>query len=186
MILVIGLGNPGNKYKKTRHNIGFIILDNILGKIDWNKSSKANTLFYQNIIAEETIEYLKPQTFMNNSGISVSYVYKKHQVKPENIIIIHDDLDLPFSKIKISYDRGDGGHNGIKSIMNYLNLQSFIRIRVGISVWDENGILRKPNVLSRFSKNEINILKKDISPVINKIIETIINDGREVAMNKFN
>lgn len=186
MILIIGLGNPGEKYKKTRHNVGFIVLDKILDKIDWSKSSKAKTLFYQDTIVGETVEYLKPQTFMNDSGFSVSYTQKKHEIKSEDIIVIHDDLDLPFNKIKISYDRGDGGHNGIKSIMNYLGSQSFIRIRVGISILDENGILRKPNVLSQFSKKEINILEKNISPTIKEILETIIKNDKETAMNKYN
>ncbi len=186
MKLIVGLGNPGKEYKNTRHNIGFLILNNILSEVKWNKSSKANTLFYKDSIGEEVIEYLKPQTFMNDSGISVSYAQKKHRIKSENIIIIHDDIDLSVGRVKISYDRGDGGHNGIKSIMNHLGSQSFIRIRVGVSILDENQIIRKPNVLGKFSKNEIDIINKNISLLVKDIINSLVVEGREIAMNKFN
>jgi len=182
MILIVGLGNPGEEYKNTRHNIGWIILDNILKNIKWEKSSKGKLLSYQ----DSDIEYIKPQTFMNESGLSVSYVQKKHELNSENIIIIHDDIDLPFAQIKISYDRGDGGHNGIKSIMNHLKSQSFIRVRVGVSILDDNNILRKPDVLGSFSKNDLEIIKEKISPNINEIIQTIITKGKDKAMSLFN
>ncbi len=186
MILIIGLGNPGIKYKNTRHNMGFIILDNILDKIDWNKSSKANALYFRDKIDSKEIEYLKPQTFMNESGFSVSYAQKKYEIKSEDIVVIHDDVDLPFGKIKISYDKGDGGHNGIKSIMNHIKSVSFVRIRVGISILDESQIMHKPNVLGKFSIAEMKIIKEDISTKVNSIIQTLVKEGREVAMNKFN
>lgn len=186
MILIIGLGNPGQKYEKTRHNVGWIIFDELLKDVDWSKSSKAKTLYFNNMIGEEKVEYLKPQSFMNESGLSVSYAQKKHKIESENIIVIHDDIDLPVGKIKISYDRGDGGHNGIKSIMDHLGSQSFIRIRVGVSILDENKILRKPNVLGNFSKEEFKIIDKDVSLTVGKILETIVTEGKEAAMNKFN
>jgi len=182
MILIVGLGNPGKEYKNTRHNVGFIILDDILKDINWEKSSKGKLLYYR----DSDIEYIKPQTFMNESGLSVSYVQKKHELNSENIIVIHDDIDLPFSQIKISYDRGDGGHNGIKSIMNHLKSQSFVRVRVGVSILDENNILRKPDVLGTFSKNDLEIIKEKISPSVHEVIQMIITEGKEIAMNKFN
>jgi len=186
MILVIGLGNPGEKYQKTRHNVGWIIFDSLLVNADWDKSSKAKTLYYHNLIGEKEVEYLKPQTFMNESGFSVSYAQKKHGVESENIIVIHDDIDLPVGKIKVSYDRGDGGHNGVKSIMDHLGSQSFIRIRIGVSILDENEVLRKPNVLGNFSKEELETINKDVAPTVAKILEIIVTKGKESAMNKFN
>ncbi|MCX6754910.1 MAG: aminoacyl-tRNA hydrolase [Candidatus Nomurabacteria bacterium] len=182
MILIVGLGNPGIEYKNTRHNIGWIILDNILKNINWEKSSKGKLLYHR----DDGIEYIKPQTFMNESGLSVSYIQKKYELNSQDIIVIHDDIDLLFNQIKISYDRGDGGHNGIKSIMNHLKSQSFIRIRVGVSILDENNILRKPDVLGAFSKNDLEIIKEKISPNIHEVIQSIILEGKEIAMNKFN
>ena len=186
MILIVGLGNPGNKYEKTKHNVGFLILDKIVGEKNWNKSSSAKTLFFRKVIDDQETEYLKPQTFMNNSGFTVSYVQKKHNILSSDIIIIHDDLDLELGRIKISYDRGDGGHNGIKSIMESLGSQSFIRIRIGVSILDENKVLRKPNVLSIFSKKDLEMIEEEVATKVDSIIEIILKDGREVAMNKFN
>ncbi len=186
MILIIGLGNPGRKYEKTRHNIAWIIFDSILEKVEWNKSSKGNFLFYKTFVEKQSIEYIKPQTFMNNSGDSVSYAQRKYEIVPQDIIVIHDDIDLPVGKIRISYDHGDGGHNGVKSIINHLGSQSFIRVRIGVSILDENNILRKPNVLSNFSKAEFRIINKDIIPLVNEIIKALIEKGKEFTMNKFN
>lgn len=174
------------KYEKTRHNAGFIILNSILGDVSWNKSSKANAFYFWDKGGAQEVEYLKPQTFMNNSGRAVSYAQKNHDLEAENIVVVYDDIDLPFGKIKISYDRGDGGHNGVKSIMDHLGSQSFIRIRVGVSILDENEILRKPDVLSKFSKKEFELLEKDISSTVKEIIEMISKEGKDSAMNKFN
>lgn len=182
MMLIVGLGNPGEKYKNTKHNIGWIILDSILGDANWKRSSKGKLLHYK----DDDVIYIKPQTFMNESGFSVFYFQKKYKLKPEDVIVVHDDIDLSFGQIKISYDRGDGGHNGIKSIINHLKSQSFIRIRIGVSVLDENNILRKPDVLSAFSKSSLEIIKKEISPNILNVIRSVILEGKEIAMNKFN
>jgi len=186
MFLIIGLGNPGGEYKNTRHNVGFIILDDINGKNDWQKSSKGKTLYFKQNVGSEEAEYLKPQTFMNNSGFSVAYARKKHDILPENIIVIHDDIDFPLGKVRISYDRGDGGHNGVKSIMEHLDSKSFIRIRVGVSILDNNNVMRKPNVLGNFSKIELSLIEKEIVPRINSIIKTIIDEGLPATMNKWN
>lgn len=186
MTLIIGLGNPGEKYEKTRHNVAWLIFDSLNKNFDWqnNKYAKAN-LAMTNIDAEDII-FIKPETFMNKSGEILKYFEKEFKITNEDLIVIHDDIDLPFGKIKISYDRGDGGHNGVKSIMDHLGSKLFTRIRVGVSLLDENNILRKPDVLSTFSSEEIEIIKKSISPSIAKILETIIIKGRGEAMNKFN
>lgn len=185
MYLVVGLGNPGEEYEKSRHNVGFILLDSIVSGV-WEKSSKANTFYFKGEIKNEEVEYLKPQTFMNESGFSVAYAEKKHSILPEHIIVIHDDIDLPLGTIRISFDRGDGGHNGIKSIFQHLGSREFVRVRVGISIIDETGVLRKPDVLGNFSKSDLEKLKTDIAPKVSSILESIIVDGREKAMTLYN
>ena len=195
MILIVGLGNPGAQYEYTRHNAGFIILDNILKDVDWTKSHKANTLFYREIKHKREIEYLKPETFMNNSGTAVLYAKTKHKVKPENIIVIHDDVDLPFGSVKISFNRSSGGHKGVESIIKKINSKEFIRIRVGIMPPIPTDHLKKPKrkdeeamhkfVLGNFKEEELKVIKK-ISKTIAEMIETIIKDGRDKAMNIYN
>lgn len=193
MILVVGLGNPGEKYKYTRHNVGFITLDNILGNDSWMKSIKANTLYFKNFIGKTEVEYLKPETFMNNSGSAVLYAKNKHKIKPENIIAIYDDIDLPFGQIKISFNRSSGGHKGIESIIKKIKSKNFIRIRVGITPTTPMGKLKKPVgeekmlgfILGNFKDNELKELEK-LSKKIEKIIETIIKEGKDKAMSLYN
>ena len=116
MIAIFGLGNPGEKFKKTRHNLGFLILDKLQengGFSDWQKN-KAGICFYSwGVIAGQKIELIKPLTFMNDSGRTVAYVAKKHEINPEKIYIVHDDIDLSLGKIKISKSRGAAGHKGV-------------------------------------------------------------------------
>lgn len=195
MILIVGLGNPGAQYEYTRHNAGFIILDNILKDVDWTKSHKANTLFYREIKHKREIEYLKPETFMNNSGTAVLYAKTKHKVRPENIIVIHDDVDLPFGSVKISFNRSSGGHKGVESIIKKINSKEFVRIRVGVMPPIPTDHLKKPKrkdeeamhkfVLGNFKEEELKVIKK-ISKTIAEMIETIIKEGRDKAMNIYN
>ena len=111
MKLVVGLGNPGNEYKNTRHNVGYIVVDNYLGSVLWQK--KFQGLIYKK---NNTI-FLKPTTYMNLSGISVKKVIDYYKIPIDNILIIHDDLDLPLGKYKIKFNSSSGGHNGIKSLI---------------------------------------------------------------------
>ena len=186
MILIIGLGNPGKKYEKTRHNVAWKIFDNLNKNFNWQFSKYAKANIAMTNINEANVIFIKPETFMNKSGEILNYFEKEFKIMNEDLIVIHDDIDLSLGRIKISYDRGDGGHNGIKSIMDHLGSQSFTRIRIGVSILDENEILRKPDVLSNFSDDELEIINKDISPIVGKILETIITQNMEVAMNKFN
>ncbi len=118
MILIVGLGNPGNEYEQSRHNTGFIMLDFVLGKVEWKQSSGTKALFYKDSIAKRSAIYLKPQTFMNNSGVAVSYTQnEKTKIKPQDIIVVYDDVDLPIGSYKISFNRSSGGHNGLESII---------------------------------------------------------------------
>ena len=185
MYLLVGLGNPGNQYEKTRHNVGWIVLHNLFPNTDWKENKYAKCIETHEEISDTVIHAIKPQTFMNESGISLEYFVQKEGIDPQNIIVIYDDIDLPLGKIKISFDRGSGGHNGIKSIEEHLGSREFIRIRIGISRLLENGELIKPNVLGHFESSEFETLKK-VSETVESILKTIFKEGKEKAMTKFN
>jgi PTH1 family peptidyl-tRNA hydrolase len=142
MLYIIGLGNPGEKYKNTRHNIAWLVMDELF-PTNWSYNKYMNA----DIRTGHYGIYIKPQTFMNNSGEVISFLKKEVDFEPEHVLVMYDDIDLAFGEIRISYDRGDGGHNGIKSITNHLGSKKSIRIRMGISRKIEEGRLAKPNVL---------------------------------------
>ncbi len=193
MHLIVGLGNPGDKYKNSRHNVGFILLDDIVS--DWTSDKYSNSLISKN---SESI-FVKPQTFMNNSGSSVKHLSEKFPVPSENVVVIHDDIDLPFGSKKIVFESGAGGHNGVGSIIDNLGTNKFIRIKVGIAPTDADGRAIKPKpgifqsqksavakyVMKDFSKGDQDKLKA-LAKEIRSAIEIIVKDGRQVAMNRFN
>lgn len=193
MILIAGLGNPGNEYEQSRHNTGFIMLDFLLGKIKWEQSSGTKALYYKDSISGKKVEYFKPMTFMNNSGLAISYAQIKHKLKTENIIVIYDDVDLPIGSYKISFNRSSGGHNGLESIIKKLKSREFVRIRIGISPVSPSGKIKKIKgeekilkfLLGKFKENELKELKK-ISKKIKDIIEVITTESKEKAMSLFN
>ncbi len=135
MILIVGLGNPGTKYKKTRHNIGFRVLDEFQIENNFSNfefSKKSNSLISDGVVKDKTILLAKPQTFMNNSGKAVKALINFYKMKISDIIVIHDDIDLVFGTIRISEKRGSAGHKGVKSIIKELGTKDFTRIRIGI------------------------------------------------------
>lgn len=175
----------GDKYKNTRHNVAWIIFENIFSNLNWQKNKYAESILANTRINDTDVLIVKPETFMNESGRVIPYLMKTYGTSSEKIIVVHDDIDLPIGNIKISYDRGDGGHNGVKSIMSVLGTKEFIRIRVGVSILDEEGILRKPDVLGNFSQEEQKQLE-NISQKTALIIETIIKNGLDKAMTQYN
>lgn len=193
MIIVVGLGNKGDEYIKTRHNTGFIILDFIAGIKDWNESKSSNALIKKEGLGKKQIEFVKPMTFMNNSGIAVLSEATKNKVKTEKIIVIYDDMDLPIGRIKISFNRSSGGHNGIESIIKKLKTKEFVRIRVGISPHTPAGKIKKPSgekavldfLLKDFKESEIAELKK-VSKKIKEAIEVFVIDGKDKMMSLYN
>jgi len=189
MKLIVGLGNPGRSYAGNRHNIGFICLRHFARtqgvKFDQKKGlARVGT----GAVAGNNVVLARPQTYMNNSGQSVSRLVRKFSVKPEDLLVIHDDLDLPLAKVRISSGSGSGGHKGIKSIIAELGTREFTRIRVGI------GRQANPNpteddiiayVLSDFTPEE----KKAVNQIIPRVTEAILcllTEGLEPAMNKYN
>lgn len=186
MILIIGLGNPGEKYSKTRHNVAWIIFDFLNKNFDWQKNKYAKALITSTSILNEDIVLVKPETFMNESGKVLDFFEKEYSITNENLIVIHDDIDLPLGKVRISNDRGDGGHNGVKSMVQHLGSKNFTRIRIGVSILDNDQVLHKPDVLSSFSKDDLEKIETEITPQIAGIIKSLIEKGLEVTMNKFN
>ncbi len=193
MIIVAGLGNKGEEYENTRHNTGFIMLDFIAGAKDWNESGKANALYKKVGTGKKEIEFLKPMTFMNNSGTSVAFETKRNKIKPEKVVVIYDDMDLPIGRMKISFNRSSGGHNGVESIIKNLKTEEFLRIRIGISPHTPTGKLKKPSgekavldfLLKDFKDAEIVELKK-LSKKIKEAIDVFIAEGREKMMSLYN
>lgn len=197
--LIVGLGNPGEKYTMSRHNVGFLTLDMFVEKNEWQKSSRANALYAKKNIGEYEVEFVKPETYMNNSGVAVSYASKKYNLSSDHIIIVCDDIDLPLGKIRIAKKRGSGGHNGLRSVASYLGTEDFIRVRVGISRTDEDGHVRKPRgglftskanavanfVLKKFTLDEQKKLYTSLIRV-KASIEMIVTEGIQVAMNTYN
>lgn len=176
MILIVGLGNPGKKYKKTRHNVGFWAMDELAKKETWQESKKANCLYLKTQISDKNAELIKPLTFMNNSGKCVRYVKRKRSIKPEDIIIIHDDIDLPLGTIRVSKNISSAGHKGIQSIIDELGTKNFTRIRIGIQPKIGKPQNVEEFVLKRFTKEEGKRIQKIIKTAI-KIIEKGLKEG---------
>ncbi len=168
MKVIVGLGNPGNKYLHTRHNIGFKVLDQMAQDQDWKISKKGQLEYLWLEQFEEKIELVKPQTFMNKSGISLAYIKKKHpQLVGENLFVVHDDLDLIVGKFKLVFGKGPKQHNGLSSIYQRLGTDQFWHVRIGVDGRSGNRqIPADKYVLSSFSPDE----KKLITPVIQQVI----------------
>jgi len=189
--IIAGLGNPGKEYQNSRHNTGRIILMSIFdGEFSFNK--KINALVSETKIGKENIKLIAPETFMNNSGKSIINLVKSVKAA-EKLIVIYDDFNLPIGKIKISFNRSSGGHNGIESIIKALKTESFIRIRIGLAPENSKGLAKVPHgdekiekfILGKFKDEESKILKK-ISKTVLESIEVIIKEGKEKAMSIFN
>lgn len=184
--LVIGLGNPGEEYKNHRHNIGFIIIDKLAQNLSLKfDNNKKKSLFTRAKLNNTDFILLKPQTFMNLSGESALYISKFFNIKPEDIIVVYDDMDIPFGTFKIKKGGSSGGHNGIKSLIAQLQTDDFIRIRVGIG---RPSFGKKVNdyVLSSFSKSERENIDNDLGENVIDAIKTVLFESYTIAQNKYN
>ncbi len=161
MKLIVGLGNPGGKYEKTRHNVGFMVLDILAEETEWKESKKANCLYVKKQINSEKIELIKPLTFMNNSGRAINHIKQKHYFKPKDIVVVHDDIDLPLGEIRVQQNKNSAGHKGVQSIIDALGTKDFIRIRIGIRP-DKLNIETEKFVIQKFNKEEKEIIAKTI------------------------
>jgi PTH1 family peptidyl-tRNA hydrolase len=169
MKLICGLGNPGKEYANTRHNVGFMIIDNYCHDEKW--SSKYNGLYIEENIFGEKVIFLKPQSYMNLSGNVVKPFVDYYKIKLEDVLIIRDDLDLGIGRARIKYNSSSGGDNGVKSIIANLGSQMFYQYKIGIS--NDKTRDTKDYVLGRFSKEEIKVLDEIIDDS-SKIIDSFI------------
>ena len=181
MKLIVGLGNPGKEYEKTRHNIGFMCLDNYLGDVKW--SSKFNGLYYETNIHGEKYIFVKPQSYMNLSGGVVRQYKDYFDIDIKDILVIQDDLDLPVGKIRLKINSTAGGHNGIKDIIANLGTDAFARIKVGVS--QDRSIDTKDYVLGKIGKDDMKTIVDKFSD-INKIIEEFDYSQINELMGKYN
>ena len=182
MKLIVGIGNFGREYDKTRHNVGFMIIDNYLGKIKYQEKFEA--LYKKMDINGETIYFIKPLTYVNNSGIAVRKYVKYFNIGIDDILVIQDDLDEPIGKYKLKKHSSSGGHNGIKSIIEMLGTEEFPRIRIGIGKpqYKDNKI---DYVIGSIPESEMLKLQEGIENAKNGVLE-ILKNGIDTAMNKFN
>ncbi len=192
--IFVGLGNPGEEYKDTRHNTGRILLE-LFGKslgAEWKEDKKLSATVSKVKVGKAAVTLVLPNTFMNNSGKSVKPLVTSVK-SAEKLLVLYDDLDLPFGKAKISFNKSSGGHRGLESIIKNIKTEKFARVRVGISPTTSTGKIRKPQgeeavtkvILGKFKAEEMSELKK-LSKKVNEALETFVSDGLEKAMTNFN
>ncbi|WP_044566190.1 aminoacyl-tRNA hydrolase [Anaerococcus provencensis] len=185
MYFIVGLGNPGRQYENTRHNVGFLTIDYLANKHNIDvKKSKFKALYGQGEISGQKVMLIKPQTYMNNSGEAVRDFRNFYKFEEDKLIVIVDDIDIDFGKIRIKQKGSAGTHNGMKSIIYQLQYDTFPRIKVAVG--------KKPDymdlanfVLSGFSEKEVEIIREEIK-LASQSIETLLESGIDKAMNKFN
>jgi peptidyl-tRNA hydrolase, PTH1 family len=191
MHLIVGLGNPGDKFINTRHNLGFEVADSLKRKLDlpeFTEEKKFKALVTKN----SELILIKPLTFMNLSGLAVEAVAKFYKINPEDVIIIHDELDLPLGHIKIRMGGSDAGHHGVESVIKMLGTEKFIRVRLGISIWHaisgehkHASFNAEKFVVESFLDNEKSKVKALVKKAV-KAVEAILEKGLEKAQNQYN
>ena len=194
-IIIVGLGNPGKKYEMTRHNLGFIVLDNFKAEYqldDFRMVKRFDALISVWNQKEKKAVFTKPETFMNSSGKTILKLAKKYlpeekkEGKFKNLLVVHDDVDLEVGKIKVVKGKGSAGHNGIESIIENLLTKNFFRLRIGIKPEGEKKIVDMEKfVLEEFSEGEKEKIERGINLAVEAVNFFIFNGG-EATMNKFN
>lgn len=193
--VIAGLGNPGQEYENTRHNAGRMAVMHFAKYASaplWKEDKKSQALTTGATVGTKLMALVLPNTYMNKSGFSVSKLVKNVKAA-EKLIVVYDDLDLPIGKIKLSFDRGSGGHKGVESIAAALKTKKFTRIRIGISPVTPGGKIKKPDsekvvddfILKRFKDGEMDELKKVFKRVA-EAIDVVVAEGPAIAMNHFN
>jgi len=185
MYMIVGLGNPGQQYTGTRHNVGFMMLDHFAAKHNLVLSdSKWKASVSKAMIWDVSLLLLKPETFMNLSGTAVSEAAHYYKIEPDNIIVLHDDLDIESGRIKVVSDGGDGGHKGIRSIAEYLGTRNFPRIKIGIGR-PESPVLPEKYVLGKFEPDERELISQKM-PVVFEGIRIFLQQNIAAAMTIIN
>jgi PTH1 family peptidyl-tRNA hydrolase len=179
MKLLVGLGNPGKKYSLTRHNVGFLLIENLiktyqLPQLKLNKNFKA--LIVKTKLDDKNFFIALPQTYMNNSGQAVKKICSFYKIKPEDIIVAHDEIDLPLGKFKISFNRGSAGHQGVQSIINQLKTKNFWRLRIGVGPKIKSPSFPTERfVLENFKKDELKQFN-DLFEILNQEIIKLLKN----------
>jgi len=196
MFVIVGLGNPGNEYKTTRHNAGrslVLLLAETAELPEFRTDAKANGEVTLGTVGSKKVTLLIPNTFMNKSGSAVARYVKSVKAAKE-LIVVHDDIDLPLGTLRVSFGRGDGGHNGVASVMRAIKTKDFIRVRVGVSHQSAKGAAKKPSgeekilkfLLGKFTPAEHKELSGPLAKRFVALIETAVAEGYAMAMNRFN
>ncbi len=181
---VIGLGNPGKKYEKTRHNIGFMVADALASALRCKKNIKECCFSIIYNCKDHDLLIVKPQTYMNNSGVAVKNLIEDYRLKPEEVLVVYDDLDLPLGKIRLRKSGSSGGHRGIQSIIEHLKTQDFPRLKIGIG----RPATKKEvvnYVLSPFNKDEMLLVEKVISSSVYCLLN-VLKYGIDKSLNTCN
>ena len=184
MKLVVGLGNKGREYENTRHNMGFMLVDRYLQykNITDKFKEKFNAMYIETTINNEKVIFIKPMTYMNNSGMAVRAFVDFYKLNVEDILVISDDLDLDLGKFRLRRNGSSGGHNGLKSIISQLGTDNFKRLRIGISN-DKDDVINY--VLSKFSKRELNEIDTMFDTLVNVLDDYFVMDFTSL-MSKYN
>ncbi len=193
--IIVGLGNPGGEYEGTRHNTGRMALEYYAkagSASAWKEDKKSNSTTTGTHVGKTLAALVLPNTYMNKSGSAVMKFVKSVRAA-EKLVVVYDDLDLPIGKIKVSFNRGSGGHKGVESIMRAVKTKKFTRIRIGVSPETPGGKMKKPLgeksvndfILSKFKPAEMDEMKKVFKKVA-QAIDTIVADGPMIGMNQFN
>ena len=183
--LVVGLGNPGAAYQNTRHNVGFRVIDELAQRhrIDVRSVQKRALVGY-GVLEGTGVVLAKPQTFMNLSGEAVEPLMRMLELRPEDVIVVYDDMDLPTGRLRLRPDGSAGGHNGMKSLIQHLRSEGFPRLRLGVGRPGESAAVID-HVLSKFNREELDAIREAI-PRAADAVEAILAEGLEAAMSRFN
>jgi PTH1 family peptidyl-tRNA hydrolase len=181
--LIAGLGNPGARYARTRHNIGFMVLDQFVAELGLSFREKEEFRICSGSIDDQKVVFVEPLSLMNRSGNAVRKLSDKYSVPPEQIIIVHDDLDLATGRLKIRKQGSSGGHKGIESVIQCLGSRDFLRVKIGIG--RDPLVPTEVFVLSKFHKEEIPVIKDSISRA-GEALKYIVSYGPDKAMNRYN
>lgn len=183
MFLIVGLGNPGEKYQNTRHNLGFKVIDDLAARLKITKfKNRCNSFVAESRIQDHKVILAEPQTFMNNSGEAVTQLISWYKFNLDHLILIYDDVDLEVGQIRVRQGGSAGGHHGVESVLNHVKTGRFIRIRIGIGR-EEREVTEY--VLQNIPKSQSEQLAIAISGAADAVLE-IVQNGIDAAMNKFN
>lgn len=185
MKLIVGLGNPGRRYRNTRHNVGWEVVDRLARRIGVAVNEEDGwSLLGRATIGRKRLLLAKPQTYVNLSGTAVQDLKRRHRVKPAEILIVLDDLDLPVGRIRLRPSGSHGGHNGLRSILDALGTDEVARLRIGIGR-PPAGVDPAEYVLTRFSPAEETMMEGGLDRAV-EAVEVAVREGMDVAMNRFN